>query len=477
MDAVPSLPRRVVGVVVLSLCFLLVFRTFGIEPFQVPTGSMAPAIAGRHRTVVCPRCRAEVTVGSQPPNGRQSPRRFYQRACCPNCGCDHLGLEQAPEAAGDQMLVNKAAFLFRRPRRWEVVVFRLFGKTFIKRIIGLPGDELEIVDGDIYVNGDLARKTLDEVKAQRILVFDGGALPEPDGWQQRWEVPAGQPGPHPLAGSALHLDGTGQSEAYQYVTYRNFLLDEQQCQPIRDEYGYNGAQRRVAGPVHDFMVSCAVEVEAGEGSVVLSLTDGRDTLLAEIPVGGPAAARRSLVVRAPAAVTDRGPFQPTSTPGQVFAVARCVPLQPGRAYQVEMAFVDRRLSLALDGRCPVAAVDLPGISSRPGVERPVTFGVQGARVAVRDFRLFRDVHYTQAGRNAVQGKVVHLAAGQYFVLGDNSPCSDDSRFWPEGGAVPADSLVGKPFLVHLPSRVVTWQLFGRQWQARVPDLARIHWLR
>jgi signal peptidase I len=463
---------------VLSGCLLLVLRVFAIEPFAVPSGSMAPTIRGRHRLAVCPRCGALVAVGCYPADDKRSRTSCSDHACCPNCGCDRLDLAHAPESGGDQLLVNKNVFLFRRPRRWEVIVFRLFGKVFIKRVIGLAGEEIEIIDGDVYVDGQLARKTLDEARAVRILVFDNDCAPGPDGWQSRWEMPAGQSGPHPLAGGALHLDGTRSADNYQCVGYRHYQLDTQKCEAVRDEYAYNGGEQRSADAVHDFLLECDVTVEAGCGHVALSLTDGQDTLIAEIPVGdggGP----RALVVRAPVKSTteDGGLFRPTRTPGEVFAVAHPEPLRPGRTHHVEMAFVDRRLSLRIDGRSPVGPVDLPPAARRPGVERPVTLGARGARVVVSGFRLFRDVHYTQAGNNAVRGKAVHLQAGQYFVLGDNSPCSDDSRFWPDGGAVPADSLVGKPFLIHLPTRIATWEALGRQWQLRLPDWGRVRWLR
>ena len=92
-------------------------------------------------------------------------------------------------------------------------------------------------------------------------------------------------------------------------------------------------------------------------------------------------------------------------------------------------------------------------------------------------RLWRDVHYTQAGTNGVGGAVVRLGPDQYFVLGDNSPRSEDSRFWPNQGAVPAQHLLGKPFLVHLPSRVMTWEAFGQHTQYQGPDWNRLRWLR
>ncbi len=57
---------------------------------------------------------------------------------------------------GDHLLVNKFLYRFRQPRRGEVVVFKFpeDRKTdFIKRVIALPGDEVELRDGILYING------------------------------------------------------------------------------------------------------------------------------------------------------------------------------------------------------------------------------------------------------------------------------------------------------------------------------------
>ena len=58
----------------------------------------------------------------------------------------------------DRIVVNMYTYHFREPQRFEVVVFRLpefgegKGKELIKRVIGLPGEKLEVVDGEIYIN-------------------------------------------------------------------------------------------------------------------------------------------------------------------------------------------------------------------------------------------------------------------------------------------------------------------------------------
>ena len=142
--------------------------------------------------------------------------------------------------------------------------------------------------------------------------------------------------------------------------------------------------------------------------------------------------------------------------------------------------MDRRATLAIDGRCPFAPVDRPAVERRDAVVRPVQIGTRGVEVRVRNVRLFRDVHYTEAGRHGVR-RPLPLGAGEYFVLGDNSPNSDDSRFWSDAAGQPlpvrAEDFVGKPFLVHLPSRAVEWHWLGRQWQHQTIDWQRMRWLR
>lgn len=58
---------------------------------------------------------------------------------------------------GELILTDKISYKIRQPSRGDVVVFRApqdAGKDFIKRIVGLPGETLELAEGKIYVNGN-----------------------------------------------------------------------------------------------------------------------------------------------------------------------------------------------------------------------------------------------------------------------------------------------------------------------------------
>jgi signal peptidase I len=407
-------------------------RVWAVEPVQVPSGSMAPSLYGTHRETTCPCCGFPIVVGRHPRDRGDGHHRWHQDATCPNCGAGDLHLDDFPERPGDRLLVNKTTFVWRRPRRWETVLLTLFGELFIKRLIGLPGERVEIRDGDVYIDDRLARKTLAQCRALRIPVFDANYPPCPDGGCSRWHTTCS---PHPLDGTELRLDALGRG---CWLVYRHTLPGSAQSRPIGDEYGYNGNWGTGAA-VHDFLMECDVNIRQGNGDLRLGIYDGRDAVLAEFAVGD----RRGVTLG-----EALGPWDAETEPGlrgTPYGQNPDFALRPGRWYHVELAFVDRRVTLAVDGREPFAAFDFPEAARRKPVSAPVLLGARGVVAAVRNFRLYRDVHYTPDGRNGVGGRAVRLGPAEYFVLGDNSPQSADSRFWPDRGAVPADRLLGTPF--------------------------------
>ena len=56
---------------------------------------------------------------------------------------------------GDRMIVNKIGYKIGNPDRFDIVVFHApEGKDYIKRVIGLPGDHVEYIDDQLYINGE-----------------------------------------------------------------------------------------------------------------------------------------------------------------------------------------------------------------------------------------------------------------------------------------------------------------------------------
>lgn len=57
-------------------------------------------------------------------------------------------------AINDHLIINRVPFYFTDPKPGEIVVFH-HGKELIKRVIAVPGDTLDIDDGNVYINGQL----------------------------------------------------------------------------------------------------------------------------------------------------------------------------------------------------------------------------------------------------------------------------------------------------------------------------------
>ena len=57
---------------------------------------------------------------------------------------------------GDRIFGNRLAYLLGDPERYDIVIFRYpddESQLFIKRVIGLPGETVEIIDGKVYIDG------------------------------------------------------------------------------------------------------------------------------------------------------------------------------------------------------------------------------------------------------------------------------------------------------------------------------------
>ncbi|NLF30605.1 MAG: hypothetical protein GX591_06930 [Planctomycetes bacterium] len=196
-----------------AIILAFVLRAFMVEAFEIPTGSMAPQLMGRHTLVTCPDCGYAFPRGLDSERKDRGPDPY---AACPNCGV-WINRESHPARGGDRVLVFKLPRAMRDVQRWDVVVFKDVQENrenFIKRLVGLPGEVLRIVHGDVFVhriadrNGDgirdradldaapidltdwkIARKPADTQAAMWQLLFDNDYQPANNSRvrQEPWE--------------------------------------------------------------------------------------------------------------------------------------------------------------------------------------------------------------------------------------------------------------------------------------------------
>jgi signal peptidase I len=467
-----STRRQTIEFLLLLGIGILLLRTFAAEAYVVPTGSMAPTLLGFHKELTCPNCSFPFVVG-------MDEQGHTGRPVCPNCGQDGLSKVAAVECNGDRLLVQKFLFDLRRPRRYEVAVFNSPvepDQAYVKRVVGLPGEAIQIVDGDIFIDGRISRKALAEQRAMRILVFDNDYVPLDADRYPRWRFRGDRFKHHVVSGwqaegtRFVHEPTKTSSNSEDWLEYLHFDPDRGRHGPIRDFCPYNGGDLKGDNVVNDLMIEADVSVRPDVKALSLRLDHGFDHFTITLPVDGlgtPEVRRNGLVLEVLNARSD----------------LKSSPADAPRFARLEASTIDQRISVALDGVPLFDPIDFEKASgsSFGSQANPAALGVLGGLMEVRRFRIYRDIFYTG---NPTMGPrrpfgvdaPYFLKADEFFVLGDNSPISNDSRFWEKSPVVRGDYFLGKPFLVHLPGQVCPLKVFGRPlgW---IPDPREIRYIR
>ncbi|MCH7526569.1 MAG: hypothetical protein IID39_03945 [Planctomycetes bacterium] len=549
------------------MAFILafVFRAFIVEAFVIPTGSMAATLYGKHGTLVCSDCGWENVYGLTDRSTR--PPRYGPDAValCQNCNHGNTDLSihdgagrgvpkdlrrRGNAQSGDRILVLKWPLniggSFLDPNRWDVTVFKNpsnGNENYIKRLVGLPGEVLEIIDGDVYTVpvGQLSDETIEVLDEWRRIKYrlrtnqstrtqgarklargaTQAALDElaeklrisvktPEAQDELWTVvydhdyppkilDNGQPywSPDEVArgsqwtttGRRLAFDGASGGRAT--VRFAGKAIDD------RNAYNID-IRPRMWRPVADVRIEAVLHPRGGDGYLQLVLTKHDDAFAVRLDADG-----RIALVRF-------DPGRPAES-GEMLAEATTQMLVPGRPIAVAFTNVDYRVSFAINGEEVLAttpdqyAPDIKALRSRrEEVSRSPWITAADIDVELRHVVLYRDGFYTSPlfdPRSPIGGQArtsgwgttgnpILLREGEYFMLGDNSPASKDSRLWDhvgdhltnrgedyQMGTVPADQIVGRAFFVYWPSGLrPDWLPLLRNWGV-VPNVGEMRWIR
>jgi len=411
----PSWCRRLqAGGLLLVGCLLaaLALRTWVCQglllPVRVTEASMAPALLGDHWRVHCPQCGRKLDF-----DARQDTR--LEKVICAGCRQPFDASRSATFLRGDRVLIDKWAATHGDPTRWDVWALRdpqRDDRLLVKRVVGLPGEQVSLLDGDVYINGRILKKSLSEFRRLAILVaeeqFDDGR-PGDSMSCTPWRTQS--------APSHWQLRDTGwvfekSSSSDSLVQDGDWLCycpaGDSETPAIRDDYSYNQSVSRRLHDVHDLLLECDLTITA---SAILWFR-------AETPVG-------TWVVT----WTVDPPSMQLLGDGHL--IARQVPPKhrDGSSCRAEFGYWDRQLQFGVDGQSWFV-FDGPSKAEGDGAHAGATWlsiGASDGELVIRRLRITRDVYYERP-RGPFAGPLpVTLAADEYFLLGDNSPCSIDSR--------------------------------------------------
>jgi hypothetical protein len=398
-------------------------------------------------------------------------------------------------------------------------------QAYVKRVAGLPGERIQIRDGEVYINGQLIRKNFARQLGFRIPVFDTSHQPndefEPNtrwtaeaGWTQKgtgfgfdpiderpawlsythvvrnggqfessveltesaaivWKQFDAQTAEFPSAttdqiryydadrkltavgviGNPLRDVLLKVSSESDWRTAIEQLVRESRVRPIGDFYGYNNGQPK--NHVRDLMLGVSVSQLEPNAHLVVQVQTGHRIyqVIAD-------AKKQQLVLKSRDEILKSASFAGV-----------------GRPFLLEISTFDRQVIVAVDGQ-PVFRPVLESAEIAPSdlSSSPIRIGAADGGVEISRVIIYRDVHYTAGrGRNGISAPYL-LSSDEYFMLGDNSPVSSDSRSW-RNGAVKGRLLVGKPFVVHLPSKPGKIGVGSRWRYIRMPDWSRARFVK
>jgi signal peptidase I len=397
-----------------------------IKPVRLAGGSMAPAFLGPRYQVACGECGY-----AWPIDATQSPATDY--VVCPNCGFANNPLAGAALLRGQRVLIDRGAWWLRRPRRWDAAAVadpQQPTQLAVKRIVGLPGEKVEIQDGEVLINGRIARKSLSQLRRMAVPVYDDRFRPANADLPRRWQDSESR---WAAAGGAFHYPGDFQPLANEKDTLRFAWLryHHWRCSPlpglrtkespILDDDGYNLGPPRRLNPVSDVLLGCLVRT-TGDGCLAVSLHDGREIF--ELHCW-----------------PQRGGWK-LWRQGRLIANGEFPRIRDEVEWRLETALCDQQVIAAIDGQEVLIWRYEPSAGPSNPSPGPLALGAAGLAVEVRDLTVARDVYYLPPRGQEAWVLSQPLAGNEYLLLGDNAAISQDSRTWRQP-ALAQDQLQGR----------------------------------
>ena len=502
---------------IVAFVLAMTFRGFVTEGFVIPTGSMAPTLMGAHALLHSDQTGIDYAVGVE--QDMPPPFPGDRRLVDPMLGPTYPGTGPVTpppgKRMGDRILVLKSLYPFSEPKRFDVVVFKNPTKpvgdegNYIKRLIGLPNEQIWLVDGDVFSKRDgesefkIRRKPEHVQRAVWQLVHQSDFVPiDPDRLAQRLSETSGRKynGPPWVAADNDKIDWKIQGRrSYEYAsataTSLKWNADER---AIDDWTAYDMLMNNWPYPaVSDVRVSAGIVATQAGFQTTFELTARSHVFEFHVQADNAYVRMRS--------PRDGLLKHEWSAPIRL--------PEPGKVFDLEFWHVDQAVSIYLNGkrvvygeyddwtpeqRLQFATGKITESSVRDLVQAPVqpcaiNWRFEGSPFTLHRVRLDRDLYYRAAmlnpkpenqknppqmtgfgfgvfpfermryGPDADQStENGRLGPDQFMMCGDNSQMSLDSRLWGRPHPLVSQEIDGTPFIVNRKL------LLGKAWVVYFP---------
>ncbi|MFT5197509.1 MAG: signal peptidase I [Planctomycetota bacterium] len=360
--------RDNIEAITISIVIIVLFKYFILEAYKIPTGSMQPTLMGW-----------------------DSP---------------------ADSDVFDRVLVDKLSYHVRDPERWEVVVFKYpldKSKNFIKRLWGMPGEEMQVLSGDVLVR-----------------------LPE-----SGWTIPRRSDGLLESMLKDLTSEGQWHLPTKGWSAQGNDLIAKSGGQAsfprtqstVKDNYG-DGYPGKI-GPLIERTKKHMAINDVGDLRLETEVCPSAECRVIEFEFReGPR--RYKFTIPGPAA-SYAGPASLTLSMGSArdkiepILGAENFALKAGSCSDIQVQNIDDQVRLMIDGEVIIEAAVKP-IRQIELTNTGINLRTEGGGADFNDIQLWRDIYYTSDQKY----NQWNIPEGHYVMLGDNTQDSSDSRDWSLG---------------------------------------------
>jgi signal peptidase I len=361
----------------------MIIRCFSIEVYKIPTGSMEPTLHGDYEN-------------------------------------------------GDRVIADKFTLLFMPIKRFDVLLFRFpldKSTNFIKRIVGLPNEELMIKRGDLYSRPKgtdkfvIAKKPLKTQESIWIPFYNKWNGSE-EQLTETWELseekyyPSGSE--HKIQNGKLYLQGDNLIR-YKYS--------------IRDKYDWSSGKHEVSDIKFSFRVRA--EQNGGEIGSTIKTPCGNFTLRLYPQQIQPINSQSSMASNNVLPPCSNVLEHYIASGNSIKSLPIDMKVEPGKDYFVEILNFDGSIYVKINKKLiqQYDYITFLEENDRPDKDysfNQVSLEVKKNSVELWDFKIDRDIYYASDydSRSILkENEPLVIPDGKYVAIGDNIPNSKDSRIW------------------------------------------------